>query len=82
MARPGASLNLRCASMSVLFVNTTCTAAIASAPKFSALIHGKGKEFKTSFYDAHLLGMLSVPGDSPVLAFFGAPHSAVRASRL
>jgi hypothetical protein len=49
------------------------TATVAGEPKYSTLIYGNGKEYKTIFYDAHLLGELSVPGNGPILVYSGRP---------
>lgn len=61
------------AFLSALLLTTIFTATVAGEPKYSTLIYGNGKEYKTSFYDAHLLGELSVRGNGPILVFSGRP---------
>src|SRR5258708_13854825 len=59
------------AFLSALLLTTIFAATVAGGPKCSTLIYGNGKEYKTSFYDAHLLGELSVRGNGPILVFSG-----------
>jgi hypothetical protein len=54
-----------------LLLTTIFTAAVAAEPAHSTLIYGNGKEYKTSFYDAHLLGELPERGNGPILVFSG-----------
>src|SRR5580700_7202410 len=59
--------------LSALLPTTIFTAAVSGEPEYSTLIYGNGKEYKTIFYDAHLLGELSVPGKGPILVYSGTP---------
>jgi hypothetical protein len=60
--------------LSVLLMTTIFTAAaVAGEPKYSTLIYDNNKEYKTNFYDAHLLGELPVRGNGPILVFSGRP---------
>ena len=49
------------------------TVAVAGKPEYSTLVYDNGKRFKTNFYDARLLGELSVPNSGPILVFSGKP---------
>jgi hypothetical protein len=49
------------------------TPATAGEPAHSTLIYSNGKEYKTSFYDSHLLGELPVRGNGPILVYSGRP---------
>jgi hypothetical protein len=53
--------------LTALFVATVH----ADQAAHSKLIYGDGKEFQTEFYDAHLLGELTVQGKGPILVFSG-----------
>ena len=61
------------ACLSVLLATTMFTATVAGEPKYSTLIYGNGKKYKTNFYDAHLLGELSIRGNGTILVYSGRP---------
>jgi hypothetical protein len=61
------------AFLSALLLTTIFTAAVAGEPAYATLVYDNGQEFKTNFYDAHLLGTLSVRGNSPILVYSGRP---------
>jgi hypothetical protein len=61
------------ACLSALLATAVFAATVAGEPKYSTLIYGNGKEYKTNFYDAHLLGELSVRGNGPILVYSGRP---------
>src|SRR3984957_7309957 len=73
MAKSVPIWRLSCSCLGALLSTAIFTASAADKPKFSTLTYGNGKEYKTSFYDSHLLGELSAPGDSSVLVFSGRP---------
>jgi hypothetical protein len=73
MTKIAAIWPLSCDCFSALLLTTIFTAAVAGEPAHSTLIYDNGKEYKTSFYDAHLLGELSVRGNGPILVYSGRP---------
>jgi hypothetical protein len=73
MAKSWQIWRLSCACLIALFATTMVTATVADEPKYSTLIYDNGKEYKTSFYDAHLLGELTVRGHGPILVYSGRP---------
>jgi hypothetical protein len=73
MAKPVLIWHLSWACLFVLLATSMLTATIAGEPKYSTLIYGNGKEYKTNFHDAHLLGELSVRGNGPILVYSGRP---------
>jgi hypothetical protein len=66
--------HLSCAYLPMLLATTMFTVSYAGESKDSTLIYDNGKEYKTNFHHAHLLGELSVPGNSPILVFSGRPN--------
>lgn len=63
------------AFLSALLPTTISSAAVAGEPAYSTLIYSNAREYKTNFFDAHLLGELPVRGNGPILVFSGRPSS-------
>jgi hypothetical protein len=54
------------ASIFAFLLASTFALALADDPNYSKLTYGDGKEYQTTFYDAHLLGELPVQAGEPI----------------